>query len=94
MYSAYLQGNKDILLLTGIVSALAVIPVLLIKERKEDYKMTQPKEKLPFAQKAALFRKAILNKYTVIYLLYWGLINFGMGLLHLIIQYFKQKSSY
>lgn len=80
MYSAYLQGNKDILLLTGIVSALAVIPVLLIKERKEDYKMTQPKEKLPFAQKAALFRKAILNKYTVIYLLYWGLINFGMGL--------------
>ena len=66
--------------MTGIVSLLAVVPVLLIKERREDYKVTEPKEKLPFAQKAALFRKAILNKYTVIYLLYWGLINFGMGL--------------
>lgn len=80
MYSAYLQGNKDILLLTGIVSALAIIPVLLIKERREDYQVTEKAEKLPAGQKIKLFRKAILNKYTIVYLVYWAMINFGMGL--------------
>lgn len=80
IYNAYLQGNKDVLLLTGILSALAFIPVCLIKEQRSDYQMTAPKEKIALSQKISMYRRAIFNKYTMTYLIYWAMINFGMGL--------------
>lgn len=78
MKNAYLQGNKDVLLITGIISAVSVIPVMLIKEKKTDYKVETDTQS--FREKTVEVWKAITNKYALVYIVYWFLINFGMGL--------------
>lgn len=76
--NAYLNGNRDVLLITAIISVLAVIPVLMIKEDKLDYSAEVKHGSIKQQIFAAL--KAITNRYALIYILYWMLINFGMGL--------------
>ncbi|WP_324825336.1 MFS transporter [Sinanaerobacter sp. ZZT-01] len=78
---AYLQGNKDILLITAIISAIAFIPILLIKEQGEDYRIntdkSNPKNLLPRMQEMV---QIILKKEAVIYLTYFAMVSFAMGL--------------
>ena len=60
--AAYLDGNRDVLILTGIATLLSILPILFMRERARDII-------------SVLFRKDAL-----MYLLYWALISFAMGL--------------
>lgn len=81
MKAAYIQGNEDVLLITGIVAAISIIPVLLIKENKEDYAVVETIEnKKTLAEKAKDIFSLLLNKDAVVYLAYWTIISFAMGL--------------
>lgn len=74
----YIDSMGKILMISGLISLLALIPAFLIKEEKEDY-IYQKKEKHRLTEiKANL--KRLMKKNTVVYLIYWGLTNFGMGL--------------
>lgn len=77
---AYLKGNKDILLITAILSTLAIIPGLLIKEKKEDFHFSELKERKSLVQQGMDMMKSILNRDSLIYIIYWAMISFGMGL--------------
>ena len=35
--TAYLDGNRDVLIITGLVTLLSILPILFIHEKKEDY---------------------------------------------------------
>lgn len=76
--SAYLQGNKDVLLVTAIISILAVIPVILIREEKADYCLKE--NKVSFIEQIRYIFRAITGRYPIIYIIYWALVSFGMGL--------------
>ena len=81
MRNAYLHGNEDVLLFTGIIVLLSVIPVLLIRETKEDYSgeiNAITKESLH--DKAVNIVKILFNKDAMVYLIYWTIISFAMGL--------------
>ncbi len=77
---AYVQGNEDVLLIVGIISLLALIPVFLIKEKKEDYIEINHTEKKSFSERAKEISSVLLNKDAVTYLVYWMIISFAMGL--------------
>lgn len=78
----YINANKDVLLITAVVAGLSLIPVLLIREKKEDYKnkVDKTKEHESFKVQAKAIFKILTNKYALSYVIYWALINFGMGL--------------
>lgn len=77
---AYLQGNKDVLLITGIISMLAIIPVILIKENKIDYYLKNEKSEKSLLEIVKKIYIAIIHKDSIIYMIYWAMISFGMGL--------------
>lgn len=77
--TAYIQGNEDVLFIIAIIGALAIIPVLLIREEKSDYREIQ-KERVPFSQKLKEITSILLSKDAVVYLVYWMIISFAMGL--------------
>lgn len=74
----YIDSMGKILMISGIISLLALIPAFLIKEEKEDYSY-QKKEKNKLTEIKSNLKK-LMKKNTVVYLIYWGLTNFGMGL--------------
>jgi predicted MFS family arabinose efflux permease len=79
--SLYIQANRDVLLITAILAGISLIPVLLIKEKKEDYRSTEKEEfKGLFKSKLGSIFKVLTDKYVLAYLAYWAFINFGMGL--------------
>lgn len=79
--STYISANRDVLFITAIVAAISIIPVLFIKEKKEDYQVVDGVKTNRFSKKniSTIF-KAMTNKYVIAYLVYWALINFAMGL--------------
>lgn len=79
--AAYLKGNEDVLLITGIIAAIAIIPVLLIKEEKHDYiDISENKEKLAISERMKEIGKVLFHKDALFYLAYWTIISFAMGL--------------
>ena len=79
--SSYILANKDVLLITAIVAGLSIIPVLLIKEKKEDYNLSETSSiNNNFKRFLYSFKKLISNRFVFAYLIYWAFINFGMGL--------------
>lgn len=80
-YDCYLAGNRQVLMIIGIITLLSIIPILRIKELKEDYiKINDNEEKLTFGEKIKYGTKLLLNRDARIYILYWALISFAMGL--------------
>ena len=78
---AYLNGNQDVLLCTGVLAALSILPVLLIRERREDYANAESnKGKQSLREKCRTIASLLFHKDAVIYLLYWTVISFAMGL--------------
>ncbi|QIB68091.1 MFS transporter [Aminipila butyrica] len=79
--NAYLQGNRDVLFFTAVISGVAILPALFIQEKKEDYAM-QAKQ----TNKESLFHnlqqivQILLKKDALLYLSYWAMVSFGMGL--------------
>lgn len=67
------------LLVSGIVGILALIPAFMIKEEKSDYSDTS-KERVSLKEKASEICRILLSKSAVTYLIYWSLISFAMGL--------------
>jgi MFS family permease len=79
MYSSYIKGCEDVFLLTAIIATIAIIPIMLIKEEKEDYKIEKNREgKISDNIKAQL--KLFFNKDAIVYIVYWMIISFAMGL--------------
>lgn len=78
--SLYIKANGDVLLMTAIVAGISLIPVLLIREKREDYHSQKTESKESLKGKVITMFKAISNKYVLAYVIYWALINFGMGL--------------
>ena len=78
--AAYVQGNEDVLFIVGIISLMALIPVLLIKEEKDDYVDTNKEEKKSLKEKMSEIHKVLLNRDAVTFLVYWTIISFAMGL--------------
>ncbi len=75
----YIRGSEDVLLVVGVVSLLALIPVFLIDERKEDY-LEAHQEKKSFREMTHEITSLLWNRDAVAYLVYWSLISFAMGL--------------
>lgn len=80
IYSSYLEGCEDVLLLTAVIAAIAIIPVALIKEDKKDYAYKSEKRKrdLKFDFKNQL--AVVFHKDAIYYIVYWAIISFAMGL--------------
>lgn len=79
--AAYLQGNEDVLLITGVIAALCIIPVLLIKEEKQDYqRVTTERDQRSLREKGKDILSLLFRKEAVMYLAYWTIISFAMGL--------------
>ena len=84
--AAYLQGNKDLLLITAVIAALALIPVSLIQEETHSSAAVNPAiSRKNLISRVSMALKSMLSRDAMIYLTYWLLISFGMGL---IISYF------
>lgn len=80
--AAYLDGNRDVLIITGIVTMLSMIPIFFIKEEREDFTATDSRQdaKQSFKEKAHDIITVLFRKDALMYLLYWALISFAMGL--------------
>lgn len=79
---AYLAGNRDVLIITGVVTLLSIIPILFIREEKSDYisvdEQQTKKQSLPERVRDIL--SVLFRKDAMMYLIYWALISFAMGL--------------
>ena len=79
---AYLAGNRDVLIITGVVTLLSIIPILFIREEKSDYisvdEQQTKKQSLPERTRDIL--SVLFRKDAMMYLIYWALISFAMGL--------------
>lgn len=83
MKNAYIQGNEDVLVIAGILAAVCIVPVLLIKENKGDYasiKSTEEKDCRSLTEKGKDIVAVLFQRDAVIYLGYWTIISFAMGL--------------
>lgn len=85
MKAIYIASNQDVLVVTAAVAAVSIIPVLLIREHKEDYNPALSDDACvnvneQLKGKVKLLREYLMNRYVVSYIVYWALINFGMGL--------------
>ena len=80
--AAYLDGNRDVLIITGIVTLLSMIPIFFIKEEREDFATTDSRKetKQSFKEKVHDIITVLFRKDALMYLLYWALISFAMGL--------------
>ncbi len=78
---AYLKGSQDVLIAAGILAVLSLIPVLLIKEEKQDYiSLAQEAPKQSLLEKMKDMASLLFHRDAVIYLIYWSIISFAMGL--------------
>lgn len=80
IYEDYMQGNKEVIFISGIIAAIGIIPVLLMKEEKSDYSLKTSNQKRSFVGIARTQLSLLLNKEALIYLIYWMIISFAMGL--------------
>lgn len=80
MRQAYVQGNQVVLGIVGVITLLSVVPVLLIREKKEDCRTLETEEKLTWKEKIKGTGELLLNRFARAYLIYWALISFAMGL--------------
>jgi len=72
--AAYTSAHKDFLLMFVVISVLALIPILMVKEVKEDYKtVTKEKQKFDWS--------IFSNKYVILFLVYTVFIRFGASLI-------------
>ncbi|WP_278683164.1 MFS transporter [Paraclostridium bifermentans] len=72
----FILAQRDVLLMFVVIAALSLIPLLFIKEKKEDYcEETTTKEKKSFDW--SIFK----NKYVVLWLVYFAMIRFGASLI-------------
>lgn len=70
----FILSQRDVLLMFVVIATLSLIPLLFIKEKKEDY-YEETKEKKAFDW--SIFK----NKYVVLWLVYFALIRFGASLI-------------
>ena len=75
----YLNANVQFLLIVGIIALIGIIPSLFVEEHKEDYTV-EVKEVIDLPTKIKNIIQATLNKNALLYLAYWSLVSFGMGL--------------
>lgn len=78
--TAYLQGNKDVLLITGVLSALCIPPVLLIREEKSDYAALRQENRKSLKKRTHDIITVLFRKDALLYLAYWAIVSFAMGL--------------
>ncbi|WP_010293148.1 MFS transporter [Clostridium senegalense] len=78
--AAYISAHTDVFLIFVVIAVLATIPLLLLKEVKEDYAGHQDEK-----GKTKIDWRVLCNKYALLYLVYNGLIRFGASL---IVPYF------
>lgn len=78
--AAYLQGNKDVLLITGVLSALCIPPVLLIREERTDYAALRQEDRKSLRERARDVAAVLFRRDALLYLVYWAIVSFAMGL--------------
>ena len=78
--AAYIQGNKDVLLMTGVLSALCIPAMLLIREEKADYASARQEKRKSLRERVHDLAAVLLCKDALLYLLYWAIVSFAMGL--------------
>lgn len=77
----YLQANQEVLLIFGVLSLLSLIPLALIQERKEDYQNVEAiQESASIIISRKDLKSLLTNKQALVYLAYWSLVSFAMGL--------------
>lgn len=70
----FILSQRDVLLMFVVIATLSLIPLLFIKEKKEDYyEETQEKKSFDWS----IFK----NKYVVLWLVYFAMIRFGASLI-------------
>ncbi len=73
----YIKANKDILLISSFIAALAVLPILFIRQEKEDYYVEKsPRDKSLISS----LKNGALGRDAYVFLLYISLVTFSMGL--------------
>lgn len=75
--SGYIQANKDILLMSAIIAAIAIIPIFLIKEEKDDYFVEKTDVSKNIFKR---LKNASLGQDAFVFLIYIAIVNFSMGL--------------
>lgn len=78
---AYIQAHKDVLLGFIVVAIAALIPVLLMKQKPEDYRDIEKKEHKPLGEKAKEILRVFSSKYVVLWIVYNFMIRFGASLI-------------
>lgn len=81
----YISAHQKTLLIVGILGIVSAIPLLLLKENKNDYQQENNRFNL------SIYRQ-LINKDALIYLAYWALISFGMGLFTSYITVFLNRN--
>ncbi len=77
----YLSANQQMFLIMSAISALCIIPVIMIKEEKSDYRnLDASKDSSSIFINFKDLLSLIKNQKVVIYLIYWSIISFSMGL--------------
>ena len=81
MYPYYLEGNRKVLIIIALISLFSLIPVSFIKELPKDYKKIEKNEEnIGLKEKIKATVKVLLNRDARIYIGFWSLISFAMGL--------------
>lgn len=71
---AYALAHQDVLMIYVIITAVGILPILFLRENKSDYQDVEKKEE-------KMDYKALVNKYTIMFLLVVFLIRAGACLI-------------
>lgn len=81
VHASYLEGCQRVLFITAVLSVATVVPVLLMRESPRDYMgRVQGTEKKSWSRQLREVKGILLRRDVLMYLLYWSLISFAMGL--------------
>jgi len=73
----YIKANKDILLISALIAGLAILPILFIRQEKEDYYIEKTGKNKSILTS---LKNGALGKDAYVFLLYISLVTFSMGL--------------
>ncbi len=79
--SNYIAANRDVLFLAAILALVSILPVLFIRQEKEDYKLeARPNDPKFLSKNFKVLGSLVKNKYVLSFIFYSATINFAMGL--------------
>lgn len=80
IYDSYITSNETVLWVMGFLCLLSIVPILLIVQSSDDYRRENTRRPTSLWNTLKKHRLILFNRRAIVYLVYWAIVSFAMGL--------------